>query len=254
MAREERAFNLWFRSWEFTVLFLLQGSKLAWHLFSCCSFGPRELWDIIYSKEGKGVIEYLTVCRFWARGTKTQQWVKSALLPRPLQASGGCWPEDGEMQQAVLGGHRQYAEGTEKPWREELPTAARGKAFIIKMTCFNCRNQRICLSGESFLRFTHTYVGTEPWYLYFLQTSPTRMALYFGLVFCGLHGRVRSKSFLIDYLRSLKYRIKLFIVTWVTAAKFWKQPRRPLWGEWGETRWDYGLYRRRDRTGNHLVR
>lgn len=168
MAREEQAFNLWFRSWEFTVLFLLQGSKLAWHLFSCCSFGPRELWDIIYSKEGKGIIEYLTVCRFWARGMKTQQWVKSALLSRPLQARGGCWPEDGEMQQAVLWDTDNMQRVQRKLWGEELPTAARGKGFIIKMTCFNCRNKRNCLSGESFLRFIHTYIGTAPWHLYFL--------------------------------------------------------------------------------------
>lgn len=184
MAREERAFNLWFRSWEFTVLFLLQGSKLAWHLFSCCSCGPRELWDIIYSKEGKGVIEYLTVCRFRARGTTTQQWVKSALLSRPLQASGGCWPEDREMQQAVLGtqticrGHRETLEGG-------VTQADRGKGFIIKMTCFNCRNKRICLSGESFLRFIHTYIATAQWPLHFLETSPTSMYLDFGLLFCG---------------------------------------------------------------------
>lgn len=201
-------------------------------------------------KGGKRRYWVLNCVQVLSKGNEDTTMSKECLAPKAPTSQRRVLTWGRRNAASCFGGHRQYAEGTEKPWREELPTAARGKAFIIKMTCFDCRNQRICLSGESFLRFTHTYVGTEPWHLYFLQTSPTRMALYFGLLFCGLHGRVRSKSFLIDYLRSLKYRIKLFTVTWVTAAKFWKQPRRPLWGEWGETR----CYRKRDRTGNHLVR
>lgn len=76
MAREEQAFNLWFRSWEFTVLFLLQGPKLARHnsnrniclvgaLFTTGHYGMPSI--------RKKRIEHLLCARYWARVMETHK-------------------------------------------------------------------------------------------------------------------------------------------------------------------------------------